>query len=269
MSTAIGTTTDQKPPKVPEQMTPQCTEPKFTAVQIEKGCPARLQEIGRKIAELFEEAREQTKRLDDRVIAINKLIAEAQELCDGGGYAKFRELFCPQLAKSQAYVRLGIAAGKTTLVEHRAKERERKRRTRAKQKAAAVNSGTVPERSAPLEAYTDDAVEPASIAPDEKSAKPPSAVASDEAMRTFTRGFLEVDRVTDKKPVERFSKTTIPFEKLARLGSFLTELAKIKKSGAVKAAAAAVVPSNGANSAELHMEADQCLRNGPLAEVGQ
>jgi hypothetical protein len=50
-----------------------------------------------------------------------QLIAEAQELCDVGGYEKFRELFCPQLGKSPAYVRLSIAAGKTTLVEQRSR----------------------------------------------------------------------------------------------------------------------------------------------------
>jgi hypothetical protein len=120
---------------------------KFTAADIEKDCPVRLREISSEIGELYGEARQQAKRLDDHVIAINKLISEAQDLCDVGGYDKFRELFCPQLGKSQAYVRLAIAAGKTTLVEHRAKERERKQKTRAK--AVVANSGTVPEKADP------------------------------------------------------------------------------------------------------------------------
>jgi hypothetical protein len=97
----------------------ELTGPKFTAADIEKDCPVRLREISSEIGELYGEARQQAKRLDDHVIAINKLISEAQDRCDVGGYDKFRELFCPQLGKSQAYVRLAIAAGKTTLVERR------------------------------------------------------------------------------------------------------------------------------------------------------
>jgi len=56
------------------------------------------------IKERIEEAREQTKRLDDHVIAINQLIVEAKALCDAGGFKKFREQFCPQLGKTQSYV---------------------------------------------------------------------------------------------------------------------------------------------------------------------
>ena len=116
----------------------------------EKDCPARLQQIGREIAERLKRAEKQAKLAADHVIAVDKLLAEAKELCDGGGFKKFRELFCPQLGKSQAYVLLAIAAGKKTLAEHRTEERERKQKSRANQKTVAANSGTVPEKSNPI-----------------------------------------------------------------------------------------------------------------------
>jgi hypothetical protein len=149
MSTVNTTPNNQTPSKLPE-----LREPKFTATHIEAGCPVRLQQIGREITERLKKAHKQTEIAGNHLIAVNKLVAEAKELCDGGGFNKFRELFCPQLGKSQAYALLAIAAGKKTLVEHRAAERERKQRTRATQRAATANSGTVPEKSEPLDAPT-------------------------------------------------------------------------------------------------------------------
>src|SRR5271170_150886 len=116
------------------------TEHKLTAAQVEVDCPARLKQIGQEIAARLAKADKQTELAQNHLIAIDRLLAEAKELCDGGGFKKFRELFCPQLGKSQAYALLAIAAGKKTLAEHRTKERERKQRTRANQKAAAANS---------------------------------------------------------------------------------------------------------------------------------
>ena len=143
----------QTPPQLPE-----LREPKFTAAQIEKDCPARLQEIGREIVKRLEKAEKQAQLARDHVIAVDQLLAEAKELCDDGGFRKFRELFFPQLGKSQAYALLGIAAGKKTLAEHRTAERERKQKSRANQRAAAANSGTVPEKSGMQDAPTEDGV---------------------------------------------------------------------------------------------------------------
>lgn len=135
------------------------TKHKLTAAQVEGDCPARLQQIGKEIKERLAKADKQTEVAQNHLIAIEKLLIEAKELCDGGGFNKFRELFCPQLGKSQAYALLAVAAQKKTLAEHRTEERERKQRTRAKQKAAAANSGTVPETAAP-EAEPEAEVEP-------------------------------------------------------------------------------------------------------------
>ena len=223
----------------------QRSEIKFSAAQIEMDCPTRLQEIGKEITERFEEAREQTRRLDDHVIAINKLIAEAQELCDVGGYNKFRELFCPQLGKSQAYVRLSISAGKTTLVEHRAKERERKKKTRAVQRATASNSGTVPEKPRPQGALKElREIEAPSIASQQtpEPAKPRSPVTpGDEGTRAFTEQVMELDRGTAEWPPERFSGTAVSADFLVRLGNRLIDIAKHKKIDAVEATPAEVV----------------------------
>jgi hypothetical protein len=226
------------------------TEAKYTAAQVEMDCPARLQEIAREITERLEEARGQTKLVDDHVIAVNKLITEAKELCDVGGFDKFRELFCPQLGKSQAYVRLAIAAGKTTLVEHRTKERERKQRTRANQKVEKFRD--VPDKSG-LEASGAFTEDDGYDAPDQRPepAKPRSPVApGDEAMRAFTGQVIELDRRTAKRPPERFSATAVPVEILARLGKLLTDVANLKKSDAVEPAQITALPDNGAVPAD-------------------
>jgi hypothetical protein len=240
MSTVNATASAQTAPKVvlPGPTPLQRTEPKVTAAQIENGCPARLQEIGRKITKRLGEAREQAKHVDDHVIAINNLVAEAKEICFIGGFDKFRELFCPQLGKSQAYVRLDIAAGKTTLVEHRTKERERKQMARANQKAAAAKFRDVPDKSgleAPSAFTENDGHEATNLAPE--PAKPRRAVApGDEALIDFSARVMELIRRTAKREPERFSATAVPADDLARLGNFLTDLENLKKSDAAKPA---------------------------------
>ena len=170
------------------------------------------------------------------MIAVNEFIAEAKTLCDVGGFNKFRELFCPQLGKSQSYVLRAIAAGKTTLAEHRAAERERKQRARASQKATATNSGTVPEKSKPLDDPAGAGlVEPRCIGAGQtrEPAKPRSAVApADDAQRAFTVRVMELDRSTAGQPPQRFAATAVPVEVLARLGTLLTDIAHLKKSDA-------------------------------------
>jgi hypothetical protein len=99
------------------------TELKFTAAQIEMDCPARLQEIGRETAERLvkarkqaavarkqveksdkqieeshkqiEESEKQIGRAHDHINAVTKLMAEAQGLCDDGGFDAFRKKFFP------------------------------------------------------------------------------------------------------------------------------------------------------------------------------
>jgi hypothetical protein len=246
MSTVNATPNAQNPPKLPERMTPRGTEPRVTAADIENDCPPRLREIGREITERLAEAR---KHVDAHETAINNLIVEAKGLCDSGGFNKFRELLCPQLHKSQAYVLLAIATGKKTLGEHRNEERERKQKTRATQKAATANSGTVPENSEAQGTRTEDGkVETAGTVPGQSPgpAKPRRAVTpGDEAMRDFTVLVMELNRRTAKRPPERFSATAVPVEVIARLGRFFTDLATLKKSEAVKPAPITALPDKG------------------------
>jgi hypothetical protein len=256
------------------------TEPKYSAAQIETDCPPRLQQIAREITKQLAEAREQ---IDDHVIAINKLIAEAQELCDVSGYDydKFREQFCPQLGKSQAYVRIAIAAGKTTLVEHRAKERERKRKTRAVRKVAAANSGTVPEMSvAPDTATGGGGVEAAPAANSgtvpEKSVAPDTATGGGGVQDTSTavqrtprptemrrsgmpthKVVLEVTarvddlirRIGNREPLY-FTGIGNPTDHIVKLGIFLLDVANNKEPGVVKLVPIVPRPDSGAVPAE-------------------
>ncbi len=165
---------------------------KLTAEQIEKECPARLQQIGKEIRQRIAKAERQAELAQNHLIAVDQLLAEAKTMCDEGGFEKFRESFCPQLGKSQAYALLAIAAGKKTLAEHRADERERKRRTRANQKALESLSGTVPEnRESPLELQDATTgvgeVEATTNLADKPPAEPRSRVQSkDEALFGFT-----------------------------------------------------------------------------------
>jgi hypothetical protein len=242
MSTVNATTTPQPSPKIvlPERMPPQRSEHKFTAADIEKDCPPRLREIGREITERLEEAREQTKSVDAHVIAVNNLIAEAKALCDSRGFNKFRELFCPQLRKSQAYVLLAIATGKTTLGEHRTQERERKQKTRANQKAVVVNSGTVPETPEPEgkapAAPAADSKPKTNVAPEPtpELAKPRSGGTANDSVLRFTAYTDEILRRIGKNNVEHFAKIGQAPDVLARLGKFFTDLANLKKSHEVE-----------------------------------
>lgn len=113
---------------------------------------------------------------------------------------------------------LAIAAGKKTLVAHRTEERERKQRTRANQKAALVaNSGTVPENS-----------EPAPEPPDTPTGDDEGTCTAQEQTPEpeFTTPCGRLLQKIDKQKPDRFAATGIPSDKLAKLGKFLTDLAR-------------------------------------------
>ena len=80
------------------------TKSKFTAANIKRDCPARLREIGRetaervkdlrqleKIAKQLEKLSKQVDQAYDDFIVTAKLIAEAKELCEEGGFDAFRK----------------------------------------------------------------------------------------------------------------------------------------------------------------------------------
>ena len=88
------------------------TEHKFTAAQVEKIARFVCNRLAMRLQNGSQKRISKRSYANDHLIAIDQLLAEAKELCDGGGFNKFRELFCPQLGKSQAYALLAIAAGK-------------------------------------------------------------------------------------------------------------------------------------------------------------
>ena len=62
---------------------------KLTAEEIEKECPARLQQIGKEIRQRLAKADKQTELAQNHLIAVEQLLVEAKALCDDGGFKKF------------------------------------------------------------------------------------------------------------------------------------------------------------------------------------
>jgi hypothetical protein len=75
-------------------------------------------------------------------IAIGKLLVQAKEACDAGGFTAFRERFCPNLGRSRAHELLLIASGKKTIEETKTPTRERVKKHRAAKKVAAPKAST-------------------------------------------------------------------------------------------------------------------------------
>jgi hypothetical protein len=124
----------------------------WTCAQIEKDCPVKLQDLGKRINVHLTKAAQCDDKAEQHRVSAGQLLAEAKAACDGGGFNKFRELCCPSLAKSRAHELLQIASGKKTVEETKAATRERVNRHRAA-KAAALK---VP-ASQPSVTVTDDA----------------------------------------------------------------------------------------------------------------
>ena len=110
---------------------------RLPAEQIAGDCPTEIRDLGKRIAAHLEKAERCEAKANDHRIAAGKLLAQAREACDEGGFNAFRERFCPNLGRSRAYDLLAIASGKKTIEDRRAVNAERNRQYRAKKKAAA------------------------------------------------------------------------------------------------------------------------------------
>jgi hypothetical protein len=193
--------------------------PKITARQI--GTDAHLQQLGKEITERLEKARKNRQVAEDHLIAVNARIAEAKELCDCGGFKKFRELFCPQLGKSQSYVLHAIGAGKKSLEQHRNEQRDRQRKSRSNRKSTPPNSVTVTENPGTHNRELHG----------NEPRKDQSATASaDGTLSRFSELVLELVRITDKKGDEHFHRTSVSTSDLIKLGKLLTNVADVKRS---------------------------------------
>jgi hypothetical protein len=235
-----------------ERLPSELPDPKFTAAQIEKDCPARLHDLAKEITEGLEKVYEQEKLADDQVIAVKKLIAEVKALCDVGGFAAFREKFFPNLGKSRVYELLAIATNKKSVEEARASNRKRLAKHRAN-KAEAPNSVTVtenlePDRQiAPEEHRKIEAPSIASAQTPEPTKPRSSDRSSDGEISRFDTYVMELWHKIAKHNVEHFLSTPVLADDLAKVGKFLSDLAALKKSKAkaINSAPIVALPNNG------------------------
>jgi hypothetical protein len=191
---------------------------KITAEDVEQNCPEQLQKYAPLINTHLEKARKYKEKSAQNTIAAGQYLAEAQKLCDRGGFKAFREKLCPNLAKSRAYELLKIATRKKSPEEIRATTRERV----AKHRANRRSSVTVTETSR-----------------------------QDYRSFRFTSAFLEVARVTKGQAANRFGKSFVNADDLVRVGKHLLKLAKIKKSDTAVTSAIEGIPPH--RSAEATM----------------
>jgi hypothetical protein len=217
------------------------TKPKFTAADIEKDCPDRLQQLGKQIAARLEKIDKQMVQAENHSISVNQLITQAKELCDEGGFNAFREKFFPNLGKSRIYELLAIGTSKKSVEEIKAGTRARVAKHRAN-KTAAPASVTVTDKTEAQDAPMDAGSAEAACAP----AAPTKRRMGDlQALVAFSTAVRELIRVTGNEKAERFAKTSVTADELARLGTFFTDIANLKVSGAD----VPVLPGNGTAAA--------------------
>src|SRR3954452_4364821 len=124
------------------------TEPKFTVADIERNCPDHLRRLGDEIAARIKKVDKQMEQAENHSISIGKLITQAQQMCDGGGFQAFQNKFFPDLGKSRVYELLAIGTNKKSVEEIKASTRARVAKHRANNAAPSV-SVTVTEKSEP------------------------------------------------------------------------------------------------------------------------
>src|SRR5271169_5228020 len=73
--------------KSDQQQAVEPYEPKYTAVQIKQDCPELLLDLGKQITAHLDKARHYHDKAEQHVTAANQLLAQAQEVCDEGGFA--------------------------------------------------------------------------------------------------------------------------------------------------------------------------------------
>ena len=218
------------------------TERKLTAAQVEENCPAILEDLGKRIAVHLEKARKCAEKAEQHYTAIAQHLAKAKETCDGGGFDAFREKFFPDLGRTRVYELLSIGANKKSIEQVRADTRARTARSRANKKAEA--SAAVADKSEPAPETSERQESPPEVAPADapnivpdqrpEAAAPRRAVTpKDEALFGFTETVSDLIGRTRAQKVDRFAKTAVEADDLAKLGKFLIDLADLKKPSAV------------------------------------
>jgi hypothetical protein len=252
-------------------------EAKVTAADLERECPEVLQDLADRIAVHLDNARQCREKARQHRISAGLCLGQAQAACDDGGFKAFQERFFPKLGKSRVYELLQIATNRKTPEEIQAGTRERVAKHRAKKASDSVTVTECPDHvterhEIPSDSVTvtespnrvsaeeileiEDPVEAGTTAQEERPEpeKPRRAhTPSDQALSGFNSLVAELRRRVGKFPVERFARTAIPADDLAKLGRFLTDLAQLKQSPAKPTLVAGAV-GNGTISVEQSAE---------------
>ena len=197
---------------------------KVTAEEVENNCPAELQDLGKRIAVDLDKARKCAEKFEQYYTSIDQYLAEAQRICDDGGFKAFREKFFPDLGKSRVYELLQIATNKKSNEQVKASTRERVAKYRAKKATGSVtvtekpgSAGDAEDFTIPTEATRDPVKPRSTVSP------------KDEALLDFSARVRELIRIITKQKPDRFALTSVSPEDLARLGKFLSDLADLKR----------------------------------------
>jgi hypothetical protein len=106
---------------------------KLTAAQIKKsagkprqrGTIGELHDIGRQIQAKVEILNRLGGKAVDMKDSIDHLLADAEKLCDQGGFEAFKKCYCQGLGQSRTYELLAIQQGRKTVEDIRAATRRR------------------------------------------------------------------------------------------------------------------------------------------------
>lgn len=231
------------------------TENKLTAAEIESSCPVKLQDLGKRIVAHYEKAVKSEQKAEEHYTAIAQYLAQAKQQCDEDGFDAFREKYCPDLGRSRVYELLAIGDGKTSVEDTRTggKKRAAKHRAKKATQSAAHNGQSDEEAAGNGVRYVTDKSGSASTtqqALDSEDAAANVTVADpslgpvksphvgtppDEGLMMFTRIVTHLLQCLGTHKASRFKATAVKPDDLAKLGEFLTKLAKIKKSSGAPA----------------------------------
>jgi hypothetical protein len=215
----------------------------------------------------LDEARKCEDHANQHYTTAAQYFARVMELCDGGGANAFRNKFFPDLRKSRVYELLSIANQKKSVEEVKSATRARVARHRANKADVSVTVTEKPEgrETADVSVTVTERSETATEAQDEEAAdvedhtvrrpaKSRGAVTpNDNDLDEFTRLACRLlQKIANFSP-ERFQNTAIEAGKLAKLGRFLAELAKLK----VGAEQSAMSVTQGDHSACAEQSAEE------------
>jgi hypothetical protein len=259
---------------LPERGPSELTGSKFTAEQIEKDCPAMLQDLGKRIAVHSEKAQKCKEKANQHYNSIAHLLATAHRACEEGGFAAFREMFFPKLGKSRVYELLAIGTRKKSVEDTKAGTRGRVAKHRAKKAEASPNSVTVTEYPKPepeaLSAPTENGAVQATNPAREQTPEPANTrslgMPSHNVLLEVTARVDDLIRRIGKREPIHFTGIGGPTDRIVKLAIFLLDVANYKEPGIVKLIPIIAQSDNSTVSAEQSAE-DVRTDDGRLAAL--